>query len=251
MAQAETAYTARNAPVPRLRPVPLALAAPHVCALRARAHRLPGARRRCWPSSLPQIPAAMEGNDVGDLRVARRAGGASSGRSRSRCIGAGLFDVFSAWWFLASLWLLVASVTRLHGQPLPLDLAQHPRASAARSGELLRARRQPGRARRQGRRRRCPARSNRRCASAAIRVETFRRRGRDLSLRRPLLVHAARDLHQPSGADHVPRRRAHLEPRGVHEPISSSPRARASPVFAGQRPEPDASRGAGRFGDVR
>jgi cytochrome c biogenesis protein len=59
---------------------------------------------------LPQVPAPMEGNDVA-ISVWLDVREDTYGPFTQPMYRAGLFDVFSAWWFIASLWLLVASVT--------------------------------------------------------------------------------------------------------------------------------------------
>jgi cytochrome c biogenesis protein ResB len=59
---------------------------------------------------LPQVPAPMEGNDVA-ISVWLDVREETYGPFTQPMYRAGLFDIFSAWWFLASLWLLVASVT--------------------------------------------------------------------------------------------------------------------------------------------
>ena len=134
----------------------------------------------------------------------------------------GLFEVFHAKWFLFALGFLVVNVTVCtfnRWSPTFRNVFHPPRARARHASSSARTTARCSR-------RSTPATLEAQLRALRFKVKTRDARRRDVPLRRPLSVDAARDVHQPPRADPVHLRRARHVADGLHAPTSSPARAR-------------------------
>ena len=208
--------------------VPAGLAHAHVGALRRVLHRRAGDVRPAGRARSRRCRRRCAATTRRSTRGSRRSA-APSAPSPTRCTGSACSTSSTRTLVSLRARLPRRQRHRLHVQPLVADVPQR-LPSAERCRQLLRARAQP-RGARAGR----SGDGGIGTTLAALQREDAGGGRRDVPLRRPLSVDAARDVHQPPGADPLHRGRARDVAHRLHGETFAG-EGTTVPVFAVSTP---------------